>query len=63
MLLCCAQVWLEGLKTNLNTFDVFRLPYANASRTFIGSEYPGRVRFFKGKSVFSEAILQRFDDA
>jgi len=51
MLLCCAQVWLEGLKTNLNTFDVFRLPYANASRTFIGSEYPGRVRFFKGKSI------------
>ena len=45
------QVWLEGLKTKLRTFDVFRLPYANASRTFIDSEYPGRVRFFKGKSV------------
>lgn len=45
-----AQVWLEGLDTQLKTFDVFRLPYSNASRDWIDGQYPGRVTFFKGKS-------------
>lgn len=44
------QVWLEGLETQLKTFDVFRLPYSNASRAWIDSVYPGRVSFYKGRS-------------
>ena len=46
-----AQVWLHGLDTKLKTFDVFRLPYSNASREFIAAQYPGRVDFFKGRSA------------
>ena len=45
------QVWLEGLHTRLKTFDVFRLPYSNASREHIDGLYPRRVDFFKGSSV------------
>lgn len=44
------QVWLEGLDTRLNTFDVLRLPYSNGSRTHIDSVYPGRVTFHQGVS-------------
>jgi len=44
-------VWLEGLNTTLKTFDVFKLPYANASRHHVDSLYPGRVRFIKGSSA------------
>lgn len=47
----CLQVWLEGLDTQLKTFDVFRLPYSNASRNFIDRKYPGRITFYKGKSA------------
>ena len=35
----------------MKTFDVFKLPYSNASRTHIDKLYPGRVRFVKGSSV------------
>lgn len=45
------QVWLEGLNTRVKTFDVFRLPYSNASKKHIDELYPGRVRFFEGTSV------------
>ena len=46
-----AIVWLEGLNTTLKTFDVFRLPYSNASRYHIDRLYPGRVTFYKGRSA------------
>ena len=54
-------MWLEGLDTKLHTFDLFRLPYSNASRVWIGSQYPGRVTFHHGRSQdtlphFSSAV-------
>ena len=45
-----ATVWLHGLDTQLKTFDVFRLPYSNASREFIDQQYSGRVEFISGPS-------------
>ena len=58
------QVWLEGLHTRLKTFDVFRLPYSNASREHIDGLYPRRVDFFVfGGSSFgswSVSFLQSF---
>ena len=46
-----AVVWLEGLETQLKTFDLFKLPYSNASRHWIDEQYPGRVAFYKGDSA------------
>ena len=56
-----ATVWLHGLATQLKTFDVFRLPYANASSVFIEQQYPGRVEFIKGPSqVTVPQYIRRF---
>lgn len=45
-----AIVWLHGLDTKLKSFDLFKLPYSNASRTYISEQYADRVEFFHGPS-------------
>lgn len=46
-----ATVWLHALSTQLKSFDVFVMPYANASAEYIRAKHPGRVEFFRGKSA------------
>ena len=48
-----AIVWLEGLNTSLRSFDVFKLPYADACRRSVAERYPGRVQFFAGSSTIT----------
>lgn len=45
-----ATVWLDSLDTKLKSFDLFRLPYSNASSSRLATVYPGRIEFFKGPS-------------
>lgn len=45
-----AVAMLEGFQTTLVEFDLLALPYSNASRAALERAYPGRTRFFPGKS-------------
>eukprot|EP00966_Prymnesium_polylepis_P226075 5229567-Prymnesium_polylepis.1 len=45
-----AAAWLDGLDgVTLVSFDLFSLPYSNASKSFFRANYPGRVVFYSGR--------------
>ena len=45
-----AAAWLDGLDSvTLLSFDLFSLPYSNASKAFFRERYPGRVFFYPGR--------------
>ena len=41
---------IDGLSTTMASFDLFSLPYSKASQDSIDKRYPGRVKYFRGRS-------------
>lgn len=55
-----AIVFLENTSAQLNSFDLFNLPYSAPTRGFVAARYPGRVKFHEGNT---KATVPRYNQA